>query len=148
MNPEPYGHLRPTADAREEGYEAGVYRVVGTEGGRVTLLRVGDSEGRRVTTGLVVTVPDEDLDGFEPAENPDGNRSPVATLASLPRTFYWSVVAFGQQLASRPAPAAAALALFLAGSFGDQFVTLPEPVSALLVLVGGIGLALVGSGRV
>jgi hypothetical protein len=43
-----YDHLRPTAPERA-GVNPGVYRVVGTD--PVTLLRVGDADGRRVTTG-------------------------------------------------------------------------------------------------
>ncbi|WP_197428449.1 hypothetical protein [Halapricum sp. CBA1109] len=88
-NPAVSDHLRPTdADVPD-----GVYRVVGTTDG-VTLLRVGDADGRRVVTGEVRTVPD--ATGFEAAENPAGNRSLGRTVAGVPQTLYW------QLRASRP----------------------------------------------
>jgi hypothetical protein len=75
-DPSPYDHYRPV----DADYPDGVYRVVGTGGpgedGEVRLLEVADADGRRVTTGRVLSVPREDLAGFEPAENPDAGFRP------------------------------------------------------------------------
>lgn len=90
--PDPFDHLRPT----DATYEAGVYRVVGTDDDAVTLLRVGDADGRRVTTGQVRRVPVGDLEGFEPAPNPDGSHSLLDSISSIPVTLSWSLVAFGR----------------------------------------------------
>jgi hypothetical protein len=62
------------------GVDNGVYRVVGTADETVTLLRVGDADGRRVHTGEIETVEPDALTAFEPAENPDGNRSPLRAI--------------------------------------------------------------------
>ena len=146
--PEPYDHVRPGEAALEAEYEPGVYRVVGAESGQVTLLRVGDENGRRTTTGMVVHVEADQFEQFEAAENPDSNRSLGRALQLAPRTVYWSVIAFGQQLVNRPVRATVLLALFLGGWLGGRAGAVPEPASTVAVLVGGFGLALLGSGRV
>ena len=147
MDLDPYDHVRPTVGALDGEYEPGIYRVVGTDGDSVTLLRVGDSDGRRVSSGTVVGVSSDELDAFEPAENPDGNRPLGARLVSLPATVGWSFVAFGQQLAARPLPAAAALALFAVGLVGESALGLQEPLATVIALVGALALTLLGSGR-
>ncbi|WP_254523410.1 hypothetical protein [Natrinema caseinilyticum] len=68
-------HVRPIEADRPDG----IYRVVGTSREAVTLLRVGDADGRRVSTGEIVTVSADDLEGFDRAENPDGNRPLTST---------------------------------------------------------------------
>lgn len=138
-----YDHYR----VRGADYTDGVYRVVGTDEDSVTLLRVGDPDGRRVNTGELLRVRRDELDGFEAAENPDGNRPFGEMLASVPRTAYWSVWAFAEELTSHPLPAAAALALLATGSFGDGTVPLPDAAFVVLAVAGGFGLAYVGSGR-
>jgi len=61
-SPAVYDHLSPTdADCPD-----GVYRVVGSSDGTVTLLRITDADGRRAHTGEVATVDADALDGFEP----------------------------------------------------------------------------------
>ena len=136
-------HLRPTDDGAPDG----VYRVVGTDGESVTLLRVGDADERRVHTGEIVRVARGDLDGFEAAENPDKNRSLWVVLVVVVRDGYWSVRTFGQQLVRNPLPAALAMALVVAGSVGDSFVSAPAEAFAALIILGALALALVGSGR-
>jgi len=136
-------HLRPTDGTVPDG----VYRVVGTDTETVTLLRVSDADGRRVHTGEVVTVPREDLDAFESAANPNGNRSVAAALLGVPEQLYWSVRAFARQLAASPLPAAAALALVVAGAFGEGVLPLSGTVLGVLIVLGSMGLAVVGSGR-
>jgi len=68
VTPAPYDHFRTTERA---DVASGVYRVVGTPGEDVTLLRVTDADGLRQHTGHVERVSVETLaEAFEPAENP------------------------------------------------------------------------------
>jgi hypothetical protein len=136
-------HLAPTTADRP----AGVYRVVGTAEETVTLLRVGDAEGRRVHTGEVVTVPRSNLSGFESAANPDGNVPATAAIASPVRMAGWSVRAFLGQVQSHPVPAGVALALVAAGWYGGRVPVVPDGVAVVVTLLGSLGLAYVGSGR-
>jgi hypothetical protein len=141
--PSVYDHYRTT----DEGYEDGIYRVVGTDDETVTLLRVGDGNGRRVSTGELITVSQDELDGFEKAENPDGNRSFGEVITSIPETAYWSVRVFVKELAAHPLPATVALGLVLIGSLGEGIVPVPDIGLGALILVGSLGLAYIGSGR-
>jgi hypothetical protein len=141
--PHVYEHCRPPASE----YPDGIYRVVGTPDGRVSLLRVGDSEGRRVNTGEIITVTDDEFEGFVEANNPDGNRPTDQVLASTVESSYWSVRAFLQQLVARPLPATVALALLLTGAVGDRFLPFPETVFTGLVIVGTLALVAIASGR-
>lgn len=133
--------------ADDADYPDGIYRVVGTSGDDITALRVGDADGRRTHTGEVVTIEADDLEGFVAAENPDRSRSVTARVSALPSTAYWSARAFASRLRARPGPTAVAVALFLAGTVGDPVVPAPEPVLDAMVLIGGLGLAAIGSGR-
>lgn len=142
-DPAVFDHVRPTAGP----YEDGIYRVVGTDDGSVTLLRVGDADGRRVNTGAIVTVEAAQLERFEPAENPDGNRGPGESLLRVPAALYWSVRAAIDGLLRRPVSAAVAVAVLLTGSAGGWILDLPGVVSSLLVVAGGLGLALLASGQ-
>ena len=141
--PSVYDHYRTT----DADYEDGVYRAVGTDDETVTLLRVGEPDGRRVNTGEVITVSRDELDGFESSENPDGNRPFGEILLSVPETAYWSVRAFTEELIARPLPAAAALGLVLAGALGEGIIPVPDIGLGVLILVGSLGLAYIGSGR-
>ncbi|MEA5389205.1 hypothetical protein VB779_20780 [Haloarculaceae archaeon H-GB11] len=143
MTPERYDHLRPTTDA----YPDDIYRVVGTTESSVTLLRVGDEDGRRVHTGELVSVSHAALDGFKRAPNPDGNRSLAAFVASVATTAYWSLRVFVRELAAHPLASAVVVAFVLFGTFGDRLVSLPDTASGVLVVLGSLGLAYVGSGR-
>jgi hypothetical protein len=141
--PARYDHVRPTAVDHPDG----VYRVVGVDESGVTLLRVASPDGRRVHTGELVRVDGREFDGFAPAENPDGNRPLGAAVASALSLGYWSVRAFGTELAAHPPATAVAFGLLLAGAFGGRVVTLPNPAFGWMVLVGSLWLAYVGSGR-
>lgn len=82
-------YLSVDGGATERSVPAGVYRVVGT-GDPVALLRVGDADGRRVTTGEVVRVARATVDAsFEPADDPDAGIHPIRTLANAASGFYW-----------------------------------------------------------
>lgn len=138
-SPTAYDHLRPTADdSGALDRQPGVYRVVGAPDDEVTLLRVTDGEGRRVHTGEVVTVERESLDRFEPAANPDEQRSLAATAASQLQGAWWSLRLVGEAVVDRPIPSAAALALVAAGLFGDAVASVPA--DALFVLAGALAL--------
>lgn len=83
-------HYRPTTAAADEG----VYRVVGT-GDEVTLLRVTNADGRRANTGEIRHVDQSTLDGgFEAADDPDGDASPLATVKDALSGLYWNVRKF------------------------------------------------------
>lgn len=140
--PEVYEHYRPAGVE----YPDGIYRVVGTDGG-VTLLRVGDATGQRVHTGDVLTVPDEEFEAFESAENPDGNRSVSDALTSTLATAYWGPRAVLRQLLAAPVPTATGVVLVLAGTLGEGVFPVPGVVLGGITLVGALVLAYVGSGQ-
>lgn len=140
--PSVYDHYRPT----DTPYADGIYRVVGTDDG-VTLLRVADAGGRRVNTGELLTADADAFEGFVPAANPDDDRSMGAVVASTVEAAYWSVRVFGRQVAANPVPSAVAAAFVLAGIVGDQFVRLPDAAFGASIVVGSLGLAYVGGGR-
>jgi len=142
-DPAVYDHLWPTGT----DYPDGTYRVVGTENDAVTLLRVANAQGRRVATGEVVSVPREELGGFDAAENPDGNRPLGAALNSKMRALYWSARVFARNMLANPRSAALALAVLLVGVAGDGVLSLPDALFPALTLVGALSLAYVGSGR-
>ncbi len=117
----------------------GTYRVVGVDERGVTLLHVGDDEGRRVHTGEVVRVAREDLDGFAPAGAPGAERS----LADAATLAYWSGRAFVGELAARPLAAGVALTLVVFGAVGP----VSAPLAGSLIVGGSLLLAYVGGGR-
>ena len=132
-------HLAPTTDT----HEPGVYRVVGHGDGTVTLLRVGDADGRRVHTGEIHTAP-AGGDEFEQTTAP---RPPsLATSLTEPvRDVIWERRAFLATLRRRPARTAlAALPLVIAVAVDGR---LSGAVVGGLVIVGSLALAAVGSGR-
>jgi hypothetical protein len=120
-------------------HKPGIYRVVGVDERRVTLLRVGDDDGTRVSTGEVVRVEREALSAFAPAEPPSAGRTATAPISFA----YWSLRAFLAELAARPWAGAIALALVVAGSVGP----VSSPLASGLVFAGIFLLAYVGSGR-
>jgi hypothetical protein len=135
-----FDHVSPG----EADHPDGIYRVVGTDGDGVTLLRVADAEGRRCNTGVLLTVDDDEFERFVPAENPDGNRPVGGAVASAATATYWSGRAFVGRLADRPRPTAVAVALVSLGVAGDG-AGIPGPVAGTLAVVGALGLAYVGS---
>lgn len=89
VDPTVYDHLRSTDPDDDDA----IYRVVGTSADTVTLLRVSDGDGRRAHTGEVLTLSRDALEGFEPAENPDGGI--IDTLRSMASGGYWTLRAGG-----------------------------------------------------
>lgn len=94
-----------------------------------------------------MTVGADGLEGFDRAENPDGNNPFASTVALTLEMLNWSIRVVGQQLAAHPGPATLAVALVLVGSLSERIVPLPEPVRTVLLLAGNLGFAFVGSGR-
>lgn len=142
-SPSAFDHVRPSGTDHPNG----IYRVVGTSDGTVTLLRVSDADGRRRHTGELVTVSRDAFAAFEPAENPDGNRPLGVAVGSQLRMSYWIVRAFVGQLTAHPLPTVAAVALVAFGVAGGRVASLPELAVDLSVIVGCLALAYVGSGR-
>ena len=138
-----YDHVRPT----RVNYLDGTYRVVGTGEEAITLLRVADVDGRRINTGEIITVSYDDFDEFDPAENPDGNRPLGSAITSTLEMVYWSVRVFVQQLAAHPLVTVLAFALISAGYFGEGILPLPKIVLDILTIIGVLGFAYIGSGR-
>jgi hypothetical protein len=133
--------------ASDTDYRDGIYRVVGTGEERVILLRVGDADGQRVNTGKIITVSYGDLSNFESAENPDGNRSVGAAVRSQLEMIYWSLRVFLQELTQHPLLSLLAIVAILVGNFGEGTVPLPDLAYGVLIIVGALGLAYIGSGR-
>ncbi len=123
----------------------GVYRVVGTHDDSFTLLRVTDADGHRANTGDLLSVEHAHLSAFEPADNPDGNRSPVAALAGAADGLVWQLRVFGRSLAARPLLSVAALIVAAVGLVGDQFLAGPDWAFGLAVFAGSLALAALGS---
>jgi hypothetical protein len=80
-------HYRPT----NGGHKPGVYRVVGATDG-VTLLRVGDANGRRIYTGEVRYVDTAALGSeFATATDPDTGLSLRGVFRDAIQGLYWSL---------------------------------------------------------
>jgi hypothetical protein len=138
-----YDHVRLTGIDHPDG----IYRVVGVRDDEVTVLRVGDADGRRVHSGEVRTFDADELEAATSAPNPDGNRPLGATVRAALTMPYWVGRAFVQQLLTRPGLSALAVGLLLVGVVGGQTGQIPESVEIGMVLVGGLALAYLGSGR-
>jgi len=94
-----------------------------------------------------VTIRTGELAEYPDAENPDGNRPLGETITSALEMTFWSLRAFGQQLVVHPIPSVIAIALVTIGVVGEEFVQLPSVAQSALILVGSLGLAYIGSGR-
>ncbi|WP_415379127.1 hypothetical protein [Halosimplex sp. TS25] len=137
-----YDHLRSTDDGP---VDRGVYRVVGTDDERVTLLRVGDADGRRINTGDVLTVDRDALDAFEPADNPDGNRPAGETVSGFLGDFGWQLRAFAAGLRARPLASLAAIALVVVGHQGHRVLSVPESWLTAVYFLGVFGVVYLGA---
>ena len=61
--------------------------------------------------------------------------------------IYWSPRVFVQQLATNPLLSLLAILLILIGNFGERIVPLPDIGYGILIIIGALGLAYIGSGR-
>lgn len=112
---------RPTNGVAEEG----IYRVVGTDGESVTLLRVGDEDGTRVHTGDVTSVSRTTFDDeFTPAAEPDSGGRLSLVLAGVGIGFLVAAALSWASLFTTPATpgvlAVLGLALLLLGRVTDR----------------------------
>jgi len=135
QSPAVYDHLRPAGDA-DAPVDPGVYRVVGTAEDTVTLLRVGDTAGRRVATGEVVSVDRDAFGALEPADNPDGSRPLGERAAGAVELVVWSLRAFAQGLLARPIASLVAVGLLVVGHQGDRVLAGPETAFTVVYLLG------------
>ncbi|WP_436935753.1 hypothetical protein [Halovenus marina] len=138
-----YDHVRLTGTDHPDG----VYRVVGVRDAEVTVLRVGDADGQRVHSGELGTLGVDELEAATSAPNPDGNRPLRATVRAALTMPYWVGRAFVQQLLARPGLSALAVSLVLVGVVGGQTGQIPGGIESGMILVGGLALAYLGSGR-
>ncbi|MFB6148821.1 MAG: hypothetical protein ABEJ48_04075 [Halobacteriales archaeon] len=143
MSPSTFDHLCPTTT----DYPDGVYRVVGTDRTTVTMLRITDGDGNRRHTGDVITIDRTDLDGFASVTEPTTTRSIGAIARSAPTTMYWSIRAFGREVRAHPLAAIPALVLLIVGLVDPLNTALPDRLDGLLMIVGSLSLAYIGSGR-
>lgn len=128
-------YLRPTAEDERE-----IYRVVGTDESRVTVLRVTDADGRRAHTGEVVTIPRTAVDSYEQCDPPDATQS----LGDALTTAYWSVVASARRARERPVVTVVGVVAVGVGSFGDGL--LPDALATGAVVAGCLVVAAVVAG--
>jgi hypothetical protein len=140
-DPAVYDHLRPN----EADVDPGVYRVVGTPDETVTLLRVGDANGRRVNTGAVVQIDRAALAGFEPADNPDGNRSASENVGGFLSDFGWQIRTFVGDLRANPVASLVAVALLVVGNQGDRLLSGPDPAFTAVYFLGVFALVYLGA---
>jgi len=136
-------HLRPASD--DAGLDPGVYRVVGTGEDDLTLLRVGDADGRRVNTGELATVDRVDLGEFEPADNPDGNRPAGETATGFLGDLVWQLRAFVGGLRANPLAATVAIGLIVVGHQGHRVLSVPESWLTAVYFLGVFGVVYLGA---
>jgi hypothetical protein len=129
----------------ETDHPDGIYRVVGTSDDGVTLLRVGDADGRRRNTGVLLTVGDDEFERFDAAGNPDGNRPAGVAVTSAAMAAYWSGRILIGRLADRPRSVVVAVALVSLGVVGNG-TSVPDPVVDILLIGGVLVLAYAGRG--
>jgi hypothetical protein len=132
----PYDHVR--VDGRP-ATPTGVYRVVGVDDDRVTLLQVGDDDGRRVHTGHVERVARSTVESFEPVDAPDATGSLAALSDSLEGLVLTARLAPGR-LAARPLQAGAGLLLLLVGWVGPSVLGADPRLAFEAVEVLGVAL--------
>jgi hypothetical protein len=61
--------------------------------------------------------------------------------------IYWSLRVFLQELIKHPLLSLLAIVAILVGNFGEGTVSLPDLAYGVLIIVGALGLAYIGSGR-
>ena len=71
----------------------------------------------------------------------------VLSIRSSLEMVYWSFRVFSQELITHPLLTLVAIAVILVGNFGEAVVPLPDTVYSFLVIIGALGLAYIGSGR-
>ncbi|WP_254536084.1 hypothetical protein [Halomarina litorea] len=133
----PFDHFRADEGAP---VAPGIYRVVGADDERVTLLHVGDTAGGRVHTGRIERVPRTALDRLEAADSPDLT-GPRAALAGGLEGLWLTARFAPRRAAKRPLQTVAGLVLYLGGLLGPSVATLPDPAFDLAQAAGVLLLA-------
>ena len=106
--------------------DAGVYRVVGSTEEMVTLLKVGDAEGRRVHSGEIESVPRATFDeSFTSAPDPDAaSKLPRALAGGAVGFVVVAVLSWGGVFTTPAAPdtlATIGVLLYAASRLADRF---------------------------
>jgi hypothetical protein len=139
-----YDHFQ----VRSGDYPTGTYRVVGVREETVTLLKIGDEEGRREHTGDIITLGLDEVEALDRIEEPELDQRTSAAIKSVLEMGYWSLRVFTRELAKHPIPTAIAAVLVLLGYFdGGILPSFSSTVSGLLIMLGSLSLAYIGSGR-
>jgi len=122
----------------------GYYRVVGRNGECVTLLHVGDKEGRRRHTGRVESVDRSDLAALDAAEAPASSAG--AGVASVVEALWLSLRMVPGNLRDRPAQVLLAVVLLGGAALGPAFVAAPPLVFEAADLLGALLLGAAAAG--
>jgi hypothetical protein len=127
---------RPAGEATPAALAPGVYRVVGVDESRVTLLEVADASGERVHTGRVERVPRSTLDGIERVDSPDEGGT-LAAVGDGAEGLALTLRYAPRRMAGRPFQTLVGLTLVVAEALGPAvFPGLPESVLTVAGVVG------------
>jgi hypothetical protein len=129
-------------------YPNGTYRVVGVGEETITLLKIGDEDDRRVHTGKIIIIRSDEVEELDQVEGPELSKRTSAAVKSVLETGYWSSRVFARELAKHPTPTVIAAVFVLLGYFDVGILpSFSSTVSGLLIIIGSLGLAYIGSGR-
>jgi hypothetical protein len=140
-DPEPGDHYRANGDGP---VPTGYYRVVGRDSEGVTLLHVGDGEGRRRHTGRVESVDRSRLDALDDAEAPEAGVR--AGLTGFFERLWLPVRLIPGNLRDRPGQALLGAALLASAVAGPALLDLPSVVFAASNLLGALLLGAAAAG--
>lgn len=140
----PYDHVRVSADEadRSDGetppaaLAPGVYRVVGVDASRVTLLEVADASGERVHTGRVERVARSTIDGIERVNSPDEGGA-LAAVGDGAAGFVLTLRYAPRRMAGRPFQTLVGLTLVVAEVLGPT--VFPAVPGSVLTVAGAVG---------
>ena len=132
-DPDPGDHYRADGDAP---VPEGDYRVVGRDADGVTLLHVGDGEGRRRHTGRVESVDRSDLPALETADAPGGGAR--ARVGDAVQGLWLSARTVPGNLRERPVRSILAVALLAAAAADPAFLTVPPVAVRVANLLGAV----------
>jgi hypothetical protein len=143
----PNEHYRVAADAGGSSLAPGVYRVVGVDDERVTLLAVGTPDGDRVHTGRIERVDRAALAAFEPTDSPD----PEGVFAALGEQFGGVALTARyapRRMARRPLQTVVGVVLYAVDAFDlGAAANLPGTVVTLAGVAGVVLLVAAAVGR-
>lgn len=131
--PSPGDHYRANG---EGSLPPGYYRVVGRDGERVTLLHVGDAEGRRRNTGRVESVDRSGLAALDAAGAPKSGS--LAGARGVLEALWLSVRMVPGNLRDRPVQVLLAALILGGAAFGPAYVAAPAVVFEAADLLGAL----------